>query len=79
MPESRTAQATLRGTVEWFSNYLSYGFIKRDDGEPDVFVHHTGINAVGYRQLIKGQRVAFQVVQGSGGRPMAINVRALDS
>lgn len=77
MSESPTKQATLCGTVGWFSNYRGYGFIKPDDGGEDVFVHHTGINATGYRQLIEGQRVAFQIVPGSGGRPMAINVRPL--
>lgn len=71
-------QTSLHGTVGWFSNYRGYGFIKPDDGGEDVFVHHTGINATGYRELIEGQRVTFQVVSGSGGRPMAIGVRVLD-
>jgi len=54
------------GTVKWFNNDKGYGFIKRETGE-DVFVHHTAIQAQGYRSLNEGERVEFEVKQGPKG------------
>jgi cold shock protein len=54
------------GTVKWFSNEKGYGFIQQDGGE-DVFVHFSEIQGDGYRSLNEGQRVEFEVVQGSKG------------
>ena len=77
MTEPGTEQATLRGTVLWFNHRRGYGFLKRSDGEPDIFVHWTGIDAHGYRQLLPEQRVEFTVVAGDRG-PIATNVRVVD-
>ena len=63
------------GTVKWFNNEKGYGFIARDEGA-DVFVHHSAIQMNGYRSLIEGQRVEFEVVAGDKG-DQARNVRAL--
>ncbi|MBW3593859.1 MAG: cold-shock protein [Actinobacteria bacterium] len=63
------------GTVKWFSNEKGYGFIAREGGE-DVFVHHSAIEMEGYRSLSEGQRVEFEVVQGSKGL-QAANVHLL--
>ena len=60
------------GTVKWFSNNKGFGFIEQEDG-PDVFVHHTGINATGFKSLSEGDQVTFDVVQGPKG-PAAENV-----
>lgn len=60
------------GTVKWFNEKKGYGFIEQEDG-PDVFVHHTGINATGFRTLHEGDRVTFTVEQGQKG-PAAVNV-----
>jgi cold shock protein len=54
------------GTVKWFSNEKGYGFIAREGAE-DVFVHHSQIQAEGYRSLTEGQRVEFEVEQGDKG------------
>ena len=54
------------GTVKWFSNEKGYGFIEREEGE-DVFVHFSAISMDGYKSLTEGQRVEFDVVQGSKG------------
>ena len=62
------------GTVKWFSNEKGYGFIAREEGE-DVFVHFSAINMDGYKSLTEGQRVEFDVVQGSKGL-QAANVTA---
>jgi CspA family cold shock protein len=63
------------GTVKWFSNEKGYGFIERGNGEADVFVHFSAINGEGYKSLTEGQRVEFDVVQGSKGL-QAANVTA---
>ena len=62
------------GTVKWFSNEKGYGFIAREEGE-DVFVHFSAISMDGYKSLTEGQRVEFDVVQGSKGL-QAANVTA---
>jgi len=60
------------GIVKWFNNSKGYGFIEQDDG-PDVFVHHSAINATGFRSLNEGDRVTFDIEEGEKG-PAAANV-----
>ena len=63
-----------RGTVKWFNDQKGFGFISLEDGSKDVFVHHTAIQASGFRSLSEGQTVEFEIVQGPKG-PAAENVR----
>jgi CspA family cold shock protein len=63
-----------QGTVKFFNNEKGYGFISREDGE-DVFVHYSNIAGEGYRSLVEGQAVEFEVGPGRKG-PEALNVRA---
>ncbi len=65
----------VTGTVKWFNGTKGYGFISRDNGE-DVFVHHSAIQAQGFRTLDEGDRVEFEVEQGPKG-PAAANVRKI--
>ena len=65
----------VTGSVKWFNATKGFGFIARDGGE-DVFVHHTAIQSEGYRTLIEGQRVEFQVEAGLKG-PKATDVTIL--
>ena len=58
------------GTVKWFSNEKGYGFISREGGE-DVFVHHSKIDMDGYRSLMEGQKVEFEVEDGPKGAQAA--------
>jgi len=60
------------GTVKWFNEQKGFGFIEQEDG-PDVFVHHSGINATGFKTLNEGDRVTFDLEQGKKG-PAAVNV-----
>lgn len=64
------------GVVKWYSAAKHYGFITRDDGV-DLFVHESRIQNREPRELVDGERVRFDVWQGSRG-PMAINVREPD-
>lgn len=63
----------MQGTVKWFNAEKGYGFIEREDGQGDVFVHFSAINAEGYRTLEEGQIVTFDVLEDPKG-PRAANV-----
>ena len=55
------------GTVKWFSAPKGYGFIGREDGEEDVFVHFSAIQMEGYKRLKEGQKVEFSIEEGPKG------------
>jgi cold shock protein len=61
------------GTVKWFNDQKGFGFITPEDGGKDCFVHHSAIQADGFRSLAEGDRVEFTVTQGTKG-PAAENV-----
>ena len=62
-----------KGTVKWFNDKKGFGFLSRENGD-DVFVHHTSIQAEGFKTLREGQEVEFEVQDGPKG-PQAVNVR----
>jgi CspA family cold shock protein len=65
--------ARIKGTVKWFNDAKGFGFITPDDGSKDCFVHHTAIQAEGFKSLSEGDKVEFEVVAGQKG-PAAQNV-----
>ena len=64
-----------QGSVKWFNDAKGYGFIQQDGGE-DVFVHHSAIQAQGFRSLSEGDRVEFEITKGPKGL-QASNVRKI--
>src|SRR5690606_31874286 len=70
---TRSTGMRTTGTVKWFNDTKGFGFITPADGSKDCFVHHSAIQASGYRTLEEGARVEFDLVQGTKG-PAAENV-----
>ena len=57
----------VNGTVKWFNNAKGFGFITREEGDDEVFVHFRSILGDGYRTLNEGQAVEFNLVEGPKG------------
>ena len=67
-----------KGKVKWFNDAKGFGFICADGEEKDIFVHHTAIQAEGFRSLAEGEDVEFDLVEGEKG-PKAENVTKAQS
>lgn len=63
----------ITGTVKWFNSKKGFGFITRDDGQGDVFVHFSAIQSRGFKTLEEGQKVEFEISKDEKG-PKATNV-----
>jgi len=73
---SAPAAGRATGTVRWFNPEKGFGFIEPDAGGPDLFAHYTQIDVPGFRELVDGQRVEFDVADGEKG-PQADDIRVL--
>ncbi|PCI36378.1 MAG: cold-shock protein [Elusimicrobia bacterium] len=67
---------SMKGTVKWFNDQKGFGFITPEDGSKDLFVHHSSIQADGFKTLAENQQVEFEVEQSDKG-PRAANVKPL--
>ena len=65
------------GVVKWFNASKGYGFISKDSGGGDVFVHYSSITTDGYRSLQEGEKVEFTIMEGEKG-PQAHDVVKLN-
>lgn len=65
------------GTVKWFNGTKGYGFIKPDDGGPDVFVHVSAVERAGMNGLAEGAKLSYELEQGRNGKSSAVNLRAV--
>jgi cold shock protein len=65
-----------KGKVKWFDRKKGYGFVTKADGK-DVYVHYSGINGDGYKYLVDGEEVEFDVQEDTRG-PKAVNVNRLN-
>jgi cold shock protein len=74
-PTKEDAYMTV-GTVKWFKAEKGFGFIEQDGGGPDVVAHFSNISAEGFRELLEGQRVEFDIAQSPKG-PHAENIRLI--
>ncbi len=72
----KESQAVPRGVVKWFNVEKGYGFIQQENGN-DIFVHYTGIEGDGFRKLVEGQAIEFEISEGKKG-PQAVNVVVVD-
>jgi cold shock protein len=71
------SMARETGTVARFMDDKGFGFIQRDSGGSDVFVHHSAIQGSGFKSLAQGDRVEFEVQEDAKG-PRAANVTRVD-
>ncbi|MFK4535252.1 CspA family cold shock protein [Bradyrhizobium ottawaense] len=63
------------GIVKWFNSTKGYGFIRPEDGSPDVFVYISAVEKAGYTILEEGARVSYQLKTGRAGKMSAEDLR----
>lgn len=63
----------LKGRIKWFNNAKGYGFLEYEDSDQDVFIHYSVIEGDGYKTLIRGEEVEFELEDGERG-PLAKRV-----
>jgi CspA family cold shock protein len=74
--EEGKGEGMATGTVKWFNDEKGYGFITPDEGDRDLFVHHTGVNGSGFKTLQENSKVSYDEEAGDKG-PKAVNVTKL--
>lgn len=62
----------MEGRIKWFNHMKGFGFIEQENG-PDVFVHHSEIDSIGFQTPIGGEKVTFDIKETHKGQN-AVNV-----
>ncbi len=65
-----------KGKVKWFSNVKGFGFLQKDGEEKDIFVHYSAILGEGYKTLVSGEDVTFEIVESDKGAQAKNVIRA---
>ena len=65
---------TIKGKVKWFNPIKGFGFIEREDGEKDVFLHSSAVRKAGLDTVNEGDNVEFSIEEAQKG-PSAINLQ----
>ncbi len=73
-PQRQLTGETGSGTVKFFNAMKGFGFIQRDDGQPDAFVHISAVERAGMGTLNEGDRVKFDVEVDGRGKHAAVNL-----
>ena len=68
---------TITGTVKWYNSKKGYGFVQRDDGDKDIFLHASAVKAAGLRYVNEGEKYSFDLSDGPKG-PSAVNLKKID-
>ena len=65
------------GTVKWFNPKKGYGFIAPEEGDKDIFVHITAVQAAGMKKLAEGQKLSYDAEE-KDGKVSAVNLQAAE-
>ena len=66
------------GTVKWFNPTKRFGFIEPEQGDKDIFVHVTAVEAAGLTGLFEGQKVKYELSTGEDGRTSAVDLELIE-
>ncbi len=78
-PQRELTGEKATGTVKFFNSMKGFGFITRDDGQPDAFVHISAVERSGMRDLAEGDRLEFDIEVDRRGKYSAVNLVARQS
>ena len=76
-PQRQLTGEKAQGTVKFFNAMKGFGFISRDDGQPDAFVHISAVERAGLASLNEGDRVEFELEVDRRGKTAAVNLQSL--
>ncbi|HEX8257508.1 MAG TPA: cold-shock protein [Allosphingosinicella sp.] len=76
-PQRQLTGEKAQGTVKFFNAMKGFGFISRDDGQPDAFVHISAVERAGMSSLNEGDRVEFELEVDRRGKTAAVNLSSL--
>ena len=76
-PQRQLTGEKAQGTVKFFNAMKGFGFIQRDDGQPDAFVHISAVERAGIPTLNEGDRLEFELEVDRRGKTAAVNLQAI--